>query len=40
MIIVMKPEAVDHDVEHLVERLRELGLKAQVTKGEERTVLE
>jgi 3-deoxy-7-phosphoheptulonate synthase len=39
MIIVMKPEATDHDVEHLVERLRELGLKAQVTKGEERTVV-
>ena len=39
MIIVMKPEAADHDVEHLVDRLRELGLKAQVTKGEERTVV-
>jgi 3-deoxy-7-phosphoheptulonate synthase len=39
MIIVMKPEAEDHDVDHLVERLRELGLKAQVTKGEERTVV-
>jgi 3-deoxy-7-phosphoheptulonate synthase len=39
MIIVMKPEAADHDVDHLVERLRELGLKAQVTKGEERTVV-
>ena len=39
MIIVMKPEATDHDVDHLVERLRELGLKAQVTKGEERTVV-
>ena len=39
MIIVMKPEATDHDVEHLVERLRELGLKSQVTKGEERTVV-
>ncbi len=39
MIIVMKPEAADHDVDHLVERLRELGLKAQVTKGAERTVV-
>jgi len=39
MIIVMKPDAADHDVDHLVERLRELGLKAQVTKGEERTVV-
>ncbi|GJL62485.1 MAG: 3-deoxy-7-phosphoheptulonate synthase [Nitrospirales bacterium] len=39
MIIVMKPEATEQDVEHLVERLRELGLKAQVSIGEERTVV-
>ena len=39
MIIVMKPEAKEHDVDHLVERLRELGLKAQVSTGEERTVV-
>ncbi|GJL53711.1 MAG: 3-deoxy-7-phosphoheptulonate synthase [Nitrospirales bacterium] len=39
MIIVMKPDATEHDVEHLVERLRELGLKAQVSTGEERTVV-
>ncbi len=39
MIIVMKPEATEHDVDHLVERLRELGLKAQVSTGEERTVV-
>ena len=39
MIIVMKPEATEHDVDHLVERLRELGLKAQVSMGEERTVV-
>jgi len=35
----MKPEATEQDVEHLVERLRELGLKAQVSIGEERTVV-
>ena len=39
MIIVMKPDATEHDVDHLVERLRELGLKAQVSTGEERTVV-
>ena len=39
MIIVMKPEATEHDVDHLVERLRELGLRTQVTTGEERTVV-
>ncbi|MDR4500419.1 MAG: 3-deoxy-7-phosphoheptulonate synthase [Nitrospirales bacterium] len=35
----MKPDATEHDVDHLVERLRELGLKAQVSTGEERTVV-
>ncbi len=39
MIIVMKPSATDHDVEHLVERLRELGLQSQVSTGEERRVV-
>ncbi|MGB0910795.1 MAG: 3-deoxy-7-phosphoheptulonate synthase [Nitrospirales bacterium] len=39
MIIVMKPSATEHDVEHLVERLRELGLQSQVSTGEERTVV-
>ena len=39
MIIVMKPEATEQDVDHLVERLRELGLRTQVTTGEERTVV-
>ncbi len=39
MIIVMKPGTTEHDVEHLVERLRELGLQSQVSTGEERTVV-
>ena len=39
MIIVLKPEATDQDIEHLVDRLRSLGLKSQITKGEERTVV-
>ncbi len=39
MIIVLKPEATEQDVEHLVDRLRSLGLKSQITKGEERTVV-
>ena len=39
MIIVLKPEATSQDIEHLVDRLRSLGLKSQITKGEERTVL-
>ena len=39
MIIVLKPEATEQDLDHLVDRLRSLGLKTQVTKGEERTVV-
>ena len=39
MIIVLKPEATEQDIEHLVDRLRSLGLKSQITKGEERTVV-
>jgi 3-deoxy-7-phosphoheptulonate synthase len=39
MIIVLKPEATPQDIEHLVDRLRTLGLRSQITKGEERTVI-
>ncbi len=39
MIIVLKPDATEQDIDHLVARLRSLGLKSQVTKGEERTVV-
>ena len=39
MIIVLKPEATPQDIEHLVDRLRSLGLRSQITKGEERTVV-
>ncbi len=39
MIIVLKPDATEQDVEHLIDRLRALGLKSQITKGEERTVI-
>ena len=39
MIIVLKPDATEQDIEHVVDRLRSLGLKSQITKGEERTVV-
>jgi len=39
MIIVLKPEVTEQDIEHLVDRLRSLGLKSQIMKGEERTVV-
>ena len=39
MIIVLKPEVTEQDIEHLVDRLRSLGLKSHIMKGEERTVV-
>jgi 3-deoxy-7-phosphoheptulonate synthase len=39
MIAVMHPSASTEDVEHVVEVLRLHGLKAQISRGEERTVI-
>jgi len=39
MIIVLKPEVTEHDIEHLVDHLRSLGLTSHIMKGEERTVV-
>lgn len=39
MIIVLKPDASEAQVDHLLERLRELGFKTHLSKGEERTIV-
>ncbi len=39
MIVVMKKEATPTDVEHMVQRIESLGLKAHVIVGTERTVI-
>src|ERR687883_2166759 len=39
MIAVMQPSATDEDIEHVVEVLRLHNLKAQISHGEERTVI-
>lgn len=39
MIIVMKPDATSEDVEHLADVIREAGLQAHISRGEERTVI-
>ena len=39
MIIVLKPEATERDIDHIVERLRELDLKPHISQGEERTII-
>ncbi len=39
MIIVFKPNATEQDIDHVTDRLRELGLKSQMSRGEERTII-
>ena len=39
MIIVLKPEATEKEVDHILDRLVELGLKTHISKGEERTII-
>src|SRR6266852_1722645 len=39
MIVVMKSQATDSDVKHVVERIEQLGLKAHLSKGVERTII-
>ena len=39
MIIVLKPEVTEPEIEHIMERLQELGLKSHVSHGQERTII-
>ncbi|MEX0717586.1 MAG: 3-deoxy-7-phosphoheptulonate synthase [Planctomycetaceae bacterium] len=39
MIIVLKPGATDEQVEHIIERVHELGLKTEVSRGVKRTLV-
>ena len=39
MIIVLKPEATKKQIQHLVERIKALGLKPMVSRGTERTII-
>ena len=39
MIIVLKPKATKQQIEHLLERIKALGLKPMVSKGTERTII-
>src|SRR4029079_15527338 len=38
-IIVLKPEASEREIDHVLDRLRELGLKSHISTGEERTII-
>ena len=39
MIIVLRPETTEKEIEHIVERVTKLGLKPHVSKGTERTII-
>ena len=39
MVIVMRKDAADAQIEHLVEKLKAKGLAAHVSKGTERTIV-
>ena len=39
MIIVLRPDSTSEQFDHLLERIKELGLKAHVSKGELRTII-
>lgn len=39
MILVLKPEATNEQIDHVIERIGELGYKAHVSRGEHRTIV-
>jgi len=39
MIIVLRPEATKKDIDHIIEKVKKLGLKVMVSQGVERTII-
>jgi len=39
MIIVLRPDATEDQIKHIIERVQKLGLKPHVSKGTERTII-
>src|SRR5215831_10509370 len=39
MIIVLRPQSTDQEIDHVVERIHELGFKAHLSQGEHRTII-
>jgi 3-deoxy-7-phosphoheptulonate synthase len=39
MIIVLRPDATQSQIKHIVERVKKLGLKPMISKGKERTII-
>src|SRR3984957_3934531 len=39
MIIVLRPDSPEGQIEHVLERIRELGFKPHLSRGEQRTIV-
>src|SRR5438093_9536012 len=39
MIIVLKPGSTDEQINHVIERIEELGFRAHLSRGEHRTII-
>jgi len=39
MIIVLKPDATEKEIEHILSKLKEFGLKPHISRGEERVII-
>src|SRR5271169_3157741 len=39
MIIVLKPNSTDAEIDHILERIQELGFKPHLSRGEHRTII-
>jgi hypothetical protein len=39
MIIVLKPHSTEEQIDHILERIQELGLKPHLSRGEQRTII-
>lgn len=39
MILVLKPDATPEQIDHIIQRIEELGFKPHVSRGEQRTII-
>ncbi|TAM35881.1 3-deoxy-7-phosphoheptulonate synthase, partial [bacterium] len=39
MIIVLKPEATQAQIEHIIDKVKQLGLTPHLSKGSQRTII-
>ena len=39
MIIILRPEATEQQIQHIIEKAEKLGLKAHISRGVERTII-